>query len=94
MKNVRKINLSDISDKQALSIDQLSKIIGGSIPDACGTGVCTKHMDANTKYCKGGSVCTSAVSTCTTNADTNDEKDENNSPTCATGAYMCTSNVK
>ncbi len=36
MKNVKKINLSEISNKQTLSIDQLSKIIGGAdMDDAC-----------------------------------------------------------
>lgn len=31
MKDIKKINFAEISDKQALSIDQLSKIIGGSV---------------------------------------------------------------
>ena len=31
MKNIKKINLAEVSDKQALSMDQFSKIIGGSV---------------------------------------------------------------
>ena len=38
MKNIKKINLAEVSDKQALSMDQLSKIIGGSVDDAWSSG--------------------------------------------------------
>ena len=40
MKNIKKINLAEVSDKQALSMDQFSKIIGGSVDDACSSGGC------------------------------------------------------
>ncbi|MDE6820012.1 hypothetical protein [Bacteroides acidifaciens] len=70
MKNVKKINLAEVSDKQTLSMDLLSKIIGGGVDDACKENVCATNLDANTKYCTGGAVCTSGVSTCVTNADT------------------------
>ncbi len=36
--NIKKINLAEVSDKQALSMDQFSKIIGGSVDDACSSG--------------------------------------------------------
>ncbi len=88
MKNIRKINLAEVSDKQTLSIDQLSKIIGGAVQDACHSGVCSQNADANTKYCEGSSVCTQAVSTCTTNADTDDKDDK---PTCVSSMIGCTS---
>lgn len=65
MKNLKKINLSDISDKQSLSVEQLSKIIGGvDMEDGCQTGVCMNNRDYGTKYCEGGAVCTSGVDTC------------------------------
>jgi hypothetical protein len=35
MKNIKKINLAEVSDKQTLSMDQFSKIIGGSVDDTC-----------------------------------------------------------
>ena len=38
MKNIKKINLAEVSDKQALSMDQFSKIIGGSVDDPCSSG--------------------------------------------------------
>ena len=38
MKNIKKINLAEVSDKQALSMDQFSKIIGGSVDDTCSSG--------------------------------------------------------
>lgn len=86
MKNIKKINLAEVSDKQTLSMDLLSKIIGGGVDDACRSGVCDQNVDANTKYCNGGAVCTQAVTTCITNADTDDKDEgdnENDKPTCA-----------
>lgn len=87
MKNIKKINLAEVSDKQALSMDQLSKIIGGGVDIACSSNVCKGGvMEANTKLCDKSAVCTSGATTCTTNADT-DDKDEgdnkNDKPTCA-----------
>lgn len=38
MKNIKKINLAEVSDKQTLSMDQFSKIIGGSVDDTCSSG--------------------------------------------------------
>ena len=38
MKNIKKINLAEVSDKQALSMDQFSKIIGGSVDQTCSSG--------------------------------------------------------
>lgn len=76
MKNSRKINLKDVSDKQSLSIAQLSKIIGGAdLDDGCISGVCENNREYGTKYCEGGAVCTQGVSTCTQSTDP---------PTCAT----------
>lgn len=50
MKNIKKINLAEVSDKQALSMDQFSKIIGGSVDDACSSGGCAGGvMEVNTK---------------------------------------------
>lgn len=64
MKNIKKINLAEVSDKQALSMDQLSKIIGESVNDACKSGVCNGGVkEANTQGCSGGAVCTSGVIT-------------------------------
>ena len=52
MKNIKKINLAEVSDKQALSMDQFSKIIGGSVDDACSSGGCAGGvMEVNTKLC-------------------------------------------
>lgn len=52
MKNIKKINLAEVSDKQALSMDQFSKIIGGSVDDACSSGGCAGGvMEVNT-FCE------------------------------------------
>ncbi|WP_279120494.1 hypothetical protein [Bacteroides acidifaciens] len=89
MKNLKKINFAEISDKQALSIDQLSKIIGGGVDDACKSNICAQNVDANTKYCEGSAVCTHAVTTCVKNSETDnneqggDSGNENDKPTCA-----------
>lgn len=65
MKKLTKIKLNDISDKQTISVDKLSKITGGfDLEDGCGSGVCENNRDYGTKYCSGGAVCTSGVSTC------------------------------
>ena len=64
MKNIKKINLAEVSDKQALSMDQFSKIIGGSVDDACCSGGCAGGvMEVNTKLCVKNGVCTSSVIT-------------------------------
>ncbi len=42
MKNIKKINLAEVSDKQTLSMDQFSKIIGGSVDDTCSSRLCKK----------------------------------------------------
>ena len=65
MKNIKKINLAEVSDKQTLSMDQFSKIIGGSVDQTCTTrrrntgGV----LEVNTKLCAKNGVCTSGVIT-------------------------------
>ena len=62
--NLKKINLAEVSDKQALSMDQFSKIIGGSVDDACSSGGCAGGvMEVNTKLCVKNGVCTSSVIT-------------------------------
>lgn len=98
MKKLKKIKLSDISDKQSLNVNQLSKIIGGAgMDDACASSVCESNLEANTKYCDGGAICTSAISTCVTSAESNDQdKPEGGGPVdkptcvlalCITEAY-------
>ncbi len=76
MKNVKKMNLSEISNKQTLSIDQLSKIIGGAdMDDACASNVCDGGaLETNTKYCNDASICTSGITT---------DKPGSDKPTCA-----------
>lgn len=65
MKKITKINLSDISDKQTISVDELSKITGGfEVENGCDSGVCENNRSFGTKFCEGGAVCTSGVSTC------------------------------
>lgn len=92
MKNIKKINLAEVSDKQTLSMDLLSKIIGGGVDDACSTKVCGGGAtEANTKLCAKSAVCTSGATTCTTNADTDDKEDKNDKPTCATSVVGCMS---
>lgn len=92
MKNVKKINLAEVSDKQTLSIHQLSKIIGGGVDDACSSRVCAGGvMEANTKACNGSAVCTSGVSTCATKAETNDKDDNDDKPTCTLSTVGCIS---
>lgn len=49
MKNIKKINLAEVSDKQALSMDQFSKIIGGSVDDACSSGMCRRSYGSKYK---------------------------------------------
>lgn len=64
MKNIKKINLAEVSDKQALSMDQFSKIIGGSVDDTCSSGgMCRRSLEVNTKLCAKNGVCTSGVIT-------------------------------
>lgn len=44
MKNIKKINLAEVSDKQTLGMDQLSKIIGGGgMDDACSSNICLEY---------------------------------------------------
>lgn len=63
-----KIKLNDLSDKQAFDVNKLSKITGGfDLDDGCGSGVCENNRDYGTRYCSGGAVCTSGVSTCVEN---------------------------
>lgn len=63
MKNIKKINLAEVSDKQALSMDQFSKIIGGSVDDTCssGGGCAGGVLEVNTKLCAKNGVCTSGT---------------------------------
>ena len=50
MKNIKKINLAEVSDKQALSMDQFSKIIGGSVDDTCSSGgMCRRSFGSKYK---------------------------------------------
>ena len=65
MKNIKKINRAEVSDKQALSMDQFSKIIGGSVDDTCssGGGCAGGVLEVNTKLCAKNGVCTSGVIT-------------------------------
>ena len=50
MKNIKKINLAEVSDKQTLSMDQFSKIIGGSVDDTCSSGVGMCRRSFGSKY--------------------------------------------
>ena len=45
MKNIKKINLAEVSDKQTLSMDQFSKIIGGSVDG----GMCRRSFGSKYK---------------------------------------------
>ena len=50
MKNIKKINLAEVSDKQALSMDQFSKIIGGRVDDTCSSGgMCRRSFGSKYK---------------------------------------------
>lgn len=65
MKELSKIKLKDVSDKQRLDVDQLSKITGGfELYDGCGNGVCNNGRSAGTPFCEGGAVCTNGVGEC------------------------------
>lgn len=68
MKELKRIKLKDVCDKQTLNVDGLSKIIGGvDLDDGCGSSVCNDNRDYGTKYCSGGAVCTSGVGVCNRN---------------------------
>lgn len=67
MIKLKKIKLSDMSDKQTLDVKKLSKITGGfQVYDGCSTGICVNNRDYGTsKYCGPGSAaCTSGVDVC------------------------------
>lgn len=67
MKKLSKINLKDISDKQSLNVDQLSKIVGGASMElyaGCKSGICNNNRDYGaTKYCDDA-VCESGIGVC------------------------------
>lgn len=91
MKNIKKINFAEVSDKQALSMEQLSKIVGGAdMEDACTSNVCAgSATEANTKYCASSGICTNAITTCMKNSET--DGNGGSKPTCAIAT--CISNA-
>lgn len=65
MKELKKIRLKDVSDKETLDVDQLAKLTGGfELYDGCGSRVCNNGRSAGTVFCEGGAVCTSGVGEC------------------------------
>ena len=66
MKNIKKINLAEVSDKQTDVMAHFSKILVGSVDDIgfVGGGGCAGGvLEVNTKLCAKNGVCTSGVIT-------------------------------
>lgn len=67
MIKLKKIKLSDMSDKQTLDVKKLSKITGGfQLYDGCSSGICVNNRDYGaSKYCgEHSATCTSGINVC------------------------------
>ena len=65
MKTLKKIKLGEVTNDQALDIEQMAKITGSInlLGDGCQNKICDNNRDAGTAYCTD-SVCTSGIGVC------------------------------
>lgn len=68
MKQLKKIELKDVTKDQPLNVEQMSKITGGVelFADGCASKVCNDNRAAGTKFCTDA-VCSSGVGVCNSN---------------------------